>query len=71
MNAENIIPDIHRQRESLARACGFDVEKLMEHYRRREAGRKAGGHKLVSFAESAPQNKAASLLHDEPRKKGK
>jgi hypothetical protein len=69
MNVENIIPELHRHRENLARACGYDVKKLVEHYRRREAGRKAGGHKLVSFVSSAAETEAAGVLRDEPRKK--
>ena len=71
MNAENIIPELHRHRENLARACGYDVKKLVEHYRQREVGSKSGGHKLVSFVESAAETETASVLRDKPRKKGK
>jgi hypothetical protein len=71
MNAEKIIPELHRHRENLARACGYDVKKLMEHYRRRETGRKTGGHRLVSFVETANETEAVAVLRDEPRKKGK
>jgi hypothetical protein len=71
MNVENVIPELHRQRENLARACGYDVKKLVEHYRRRETGRKAGGHRLVSFVEAASQPEVAAILRDAPRKKGK
>ena len=31
-----IIADLHRHREQLARACDYDAKKLMEHYRRPE-----------------------------------
>jgi hypothetical protein len=71
MNPENIIPEIHRHRENLARACGLDVKKLMAHYQRREAGRKDAGHRLVSFVGSQVETEAASVLHDTPRKKQK
>ena len=71
MNAENIIPQLHRHRENLARACGYDVKKLVEHYRRLEAERKADGHRLVSFVETANHTDIASVLRDKPRKKGK
>jgi hypothetical protein len=71
MNVENVIPELHRQRENLARACGYDVKKLVEHYRWRETGRKAGGHRLVSFVEAASQPEIAAVLRDAPRKKGK
>jgi hypothetical protein len=70
MNVENVIPELHRQRENLARACGYDVKKLVEHYRRRETGRKAAGHRLVSFADAASQPEIAGALRDAPRKKG-
>lgn len=71
MNAENIIPELHRHRENLARACGYDVKKLVEHYRRLEAGRNADGHRLVSFVEAANQTETGDALREEPRKKGK
>jgi hypothetical protein len=71
MNVKNVIPELRRQRENLARACGYDVKKLVEHYRRREAGRKAGAHRLVSFIEAASQPEIAGVLRDAPRKKGK
>ena len=70
MNVENVIPDLHRQRENLARACGYDVNKLVEHYRQREVGRKAGGHRLVSFVETANKAETVVVLRDAPRKKG-
>jgi hypothetical protein len=71
MNVENVIPELHRHRENLARACGYDVQKLVDHYRRREAGHKASGHRLVSFVEAASQPEIAGVLRDAPRKKGK
>ena len=71
MNAENIIPELHRQRENLARACGYDVKKLLSHYRRRESGRKSGGHRLVSFAGAAEVAESQPALHETPVKKKK
>ena len=71
MNAEYIIPKIHRQRENLMRACGYNVNQLVEHFHQREAGRKTGGHRLVSFVETANKTEAFAMLRDEPRKKGK
>lgn len=71
MNAENIIPEIHRHRENLARACGYNVKKLMDHYRKREAGNKAKGHCLVSFVESSRAETTAYALREEPAKKKK
>ena len=43
MNPKNIIPVIHRHRENLARKCGCDVKKLMDHFCHCEAGRDWGG----------------------------
>ena len=71
MNAENIIPEIHRHRENLARACGLDVKKLVAHYQRREEGRPDPGHRLVSFVGSPVETEAAGVLRDAPRKKQK
>ena len=71
MNAELIIPEIHRHREELARACGGDVKKLMDHYRKRETERKTKIHRLVSFAESAHSTTASYVLRDAPLKKKK
>jgi hypothetical protein len=71
MNTENIIPEIHRHRENLARACGLDVKKLVAHYQRRESGRKDAGHRLVSFVGSPVETEATGFLRDAPHKKGK
>jgi hypothetical protein len=71
MNAENIIPEIHRHRENLARACGYNVKKLMDHYRKREAGNKAKGHRLVSFVEPSRAETTSYALREEPAKKKK
>ena len=50
MNANEIIADIHRHREALACACGYDVKKLMDYYRRREREHPAAGHRLLDKA---------------------
>jgi len=52
MPENEIIAEIHRHREELARQCGYDIHKLMAYYREREAVSEAGGRKLVSFAPS-------------------
>ncbi len=51
MNPENIIPKIHRHRENLTRACGYDVKKLMEHYRQRENDHKPPTNVINSLAD--------------------
>ena len=67
MNANEIIADIHRHREALARTCGYDVKKLMDYYRRREHEHPAAGHRLPVKV-SPPASEAASALREEPPK---
>lgn len=72
MNPENdVIVEIHRHRESLARNCGYNVKQLMDHYRKREAGNKAKGHRLVSFVESSGSETTSISLREEPVRKKK
>ena len=71
MNAELIIPEIHRHREALAREFGYDVKKLMDYYRQRESEREATGQKVVSFVEPAHPLPTSYVLRDEPPKKKK
>ena len=51
--------------------CGYDVKKLMNHYRGRESEREAKGRQLVSFVESARATENACTLHDKPGTKKK
>ncbi len=46
-----IIADLHRHREQVARACDYDAKKLMDHYRRRE---KARADSELSVSSPAP-----------------
>ncbi len=39
MKPGKIIPEIYRHREQVARECGYDVKKLMNHSRQRESER--------------------------------
>ena len=52
MPENEIITEIHRHREAVARECGYDAAKLMAYYRRRETERADAGHPLVSFVKS-------------------
>lgn len=67
MNANEIIADIQRHREALARACGHDVKTLMNYYRRRERERPAAGHRLLDKV-FPPAPEPASALREEPPK---
>ena len=67
MNRNEIIADIHRHREQLARACGYDAKKLMDYYRRREQERDDTSHGLVSYSEPASAEKACALREEPPK----
>ena len=58
-----IIADLHRHREQLARACDYDAKKLMEHYRRREQERQQSGPS-AQLPASAP--KTSPAFREEP-----
>jgi hypothetical protein len=60
-----IIAEIHRHREAVARKCDYDVGKMMEYYRRREAERADPSHPLVSFTDAKPESCA---VREEPPK---
>lgn len=65
MPENEIIAEIHRQRQELAHRCGYDIEKLMTYYRQREAASEAGGRRLVSFAPSHASS-AACVVREDP-----
>jgi hypothetical protein len=66
MHANEIIGEIHRHREALAREYDFDVKKLMAHYRRKETEHEAAGRKLVSFVAETSDNTSYALHEDPP-----
>ena len=68
MNENEIIADIHRHREAVARNCGYDAKKLMDYYRRREQERPTAGHQLVSYAQPLAVDGATGVLREEPPK---
>ena len=63
--AENeIIAEIHRHREAVARECDYDAAKIMAYYRRREAERpNDDGHRLISPAKPEPDS---CVVREEP-----
>jgi hypothetical protein len=67
MNGNEVIADIHRHREALARSCGYDVKKLMDYYRRREKEQPAAGHRLLDNVSPAAAE-ATTALREEPPK---
>lgn len=66
MNANEIIADIHRHRETLARTCGYDAKRLMDYYRRREQEHPTAGHRLLDKV--LPPTEPASALREESPK---
>jgi hypothetical protein len=61
-----IIAEIHRHREQVARACGYDAKKLMDYYRRREKESAGAKHELVSYAPRTESDNAGLALREEP-----
>ncbi|MEI6396343.1 MAG: hypothetical protein WCT12_35215 [Verrucomicrobiota bacterium] len=69
MPANEIIAEIHRHREALARECDYDVKKLMAYYRRRETEREDTGQKLVSFVAETKEEIVCDLREEPPKPK--
>ena len=66
MPENEIIAEIHRHREAVARDCGYDAAKLMAHYRRREKERADAGHPIVSFVRR-DTNESCIVREDPPK----
>jgi len=71
MNGNEIIADIHRHREALARSCGYETKKLMDYYRRREKEHPETGHRLLDNVSPATTEAPSCALREEPPKPGK
>ena len=69
MSRNDIIAEIHCEREKLARACGYDVKKLMDYYRQREAQQSSVGAEPVPHITPAPTVSDPLILRDAPSKK--
>ena len=71
MNENEILSEIHRVREDIARECGYDVRRLYNYVRERE---REAAKRGVEFVSPAPREKeTAYALREEPprQKKGK
>jgi hypothetical protein len=66
MPENDIIAEIHRHREEVARECDFDPAKLIAYYRRRELERRDDGHPLVTLS---PAEVESPVMREEPPKK--
>jgi len=63
MEPNPILAEIRATRDRLASECGYDVRKLVERIRRREAEEAASGAQFVSFA--GPES---SVVREDPPK---
>ena len=63
MPDNEIISEIHRHREEVARLCEFDVDKLFAYYRERQSHFAALGHPVVSFVHKSADS---MLVREEP-----
>ena len=69
MKTNNILSEIRRTRENLARETGYDLKRLFEHVHEREREAVARG---VKFVTPAPREEETSYaLREEPPKKRK
>ena len=63
MKSNEILDEIHRVREEIARECDYDVHKLFERMRQRTEKLKAEGWQVV-YPEPR-QSQAAGALHEQ------
>ena len=63
MQPNPILAEIRATRDRLAKESGYDLKKLMERIRNREAQERASGAKFVSFDASEP-----CIVREEPPK---
>lgn len=66
MKTNEILEEIYRVREEIARECDYDIHKLFAQMRQRTAQLKAEGWPVVSPAPREPETTA--VLHEEPPK---
>lgn len=66
MNDNDLLQEIHRVREKVARECDFDPAKLIAYYRRRERERQDDRHPLVTLS---PAEVEPSVMREEPPEK--
>ncbi|MCU0785614.1 MAG: hypothetical protein MUF81_16535 [Verrucomicrobia bacterium] len=67
MKTNEILDEIHRVREEIARECDYDVHKLFERMRQRTEKLKAEGWQVVYPEPRQPE--AADALREEPPRK--
>ncbi len=68
MKENEILAEIHRVREDIARECGYDVNRLFDYIREREREAAARGVKFVS-PEPREKETAFALREEPPKQK--
>ena len=66
MTDNDLLQEIHRVREKLARECDYDVHKIGERMRQREREEKARGVRYVSFAPPRGTEAESWVVREEP-----
>lgn len=66
MTDNEILSEIHRVRDDIARECGYDMGKIFARMRQRTEQFKTEGGNIVAPAAREPE--PACALHDEPPK---
>lgn len=64
MKENELLAEIHRVREDIARECGYDVKEIFRRMRTRTEQLKAEGWQVAYPA--VPEADAASVLREEP-----
>ena len=66
MTDNDLLQEIHRVREKLARECDYDPHKIGERMRQREREEKARGVRYVSFVQPRVAEKESSVVREDP-----
>ena len=66
MTDNELLQEIHRVREKLARECDYDPHKIGERMRQREREEKARGVRYVSFAARRDTEAESCVVREEP-----
>jgi hypothetical protein len=68
MTDNDLIQEIHRVREKVARKCDYDLHKIGERMRQRQREETARGVRYVSFAQQRGTGKESCVVREQPPK---
>lgn len=66
MTDNDLIQEIHRVREKIARECDYDVHKIGERTRQQEREEMARGVRYVSFVKQRGTETESCVVREEP-----